>query len=94
LLEGLVEGAALAAIEGEHRGVGGDAGEGLGDDGLGDAFGGGLPRNVGDEGVEIATALGGAGRGGEEEERGQEEGEAEGEHGKVIPYEKHFILML
>ena len=69
LLEGLVEGAALAAVEGEHGGVLRDAGEGLGDHGLGDALGGGFTGDVGDEGVEIAAALGGEGGGGEEEKK-------------------------
>jgi hypothetical protein len=56
-----------------------DAGEGLGDHGLRDAFGRGLARDVGDEGVEVTAALGREGGGGEEEEEGKEE-EAEGGH--------------
>ena len=57
-LEGLAKGAALAAVEVQHRGIGRDAGECLVDHGARDAVGGGLARHRRDEGVEVAAALG------------------------------------
>ena len=64
LLERLVEGAALAPIEGEHRRILRDAGKGLTDHGLRDAGRCRLLRHRHHEGVEIAAAAGGVGRGG------------------------------
>ena len=58
-LEGLAEGAALAAVEGEHVRVDRDAGEGLVDHRAGDALRLRLARDLREEGVEIAAALGG-----------------------------------
>ena len=57
LLERLAEGAALAAIEGEHRGVGRDAGERLVDHRARDAGARRLASHGGQEAVEIAAAL-------------------------------------
>jgi hypothetical protein len=75
LLEALAEGAALAAVERQHRGVGGDAGERGRDHLAGDALGLRVARHRGEEGVEVAAALRGARgrRGGEQENEGGEE---------------------
>ena len=69
-------GAALAAVEIQHRRILRDAGERGADHALRDARGRGLRRDTSHEGVEIAAAAGGEGRGGEEE--GGENGRAQG----------------
>jgi hypothetical protein len=58
-LEGLAEGAALAAVEGQHVRVDRDAGEGLADHRAGDALRLRLARNLRQERLEVAAALGG-----------------------------------
>jgi len=65
LLEGLVEGVALAAVEIQHRRVLGDAGEGGAGHALRNAGSLRLGRHAGHEAVEVAAAAGGEGRGGE-----------------------------
>ena len=57
-LEALAEGAALAAVEGEHRGIGREPGEGLVDDLARHVGGLRLAPHLAEEGVEIAAALG------------------------------------
>src|SRR6266567_1829828 len=57
ILEAFAKSAALAAVEGEHRRIESDAGERVVDDGTRDAGGGGLARNLSDEGAEVPAAL-------------------------------------
>src|SRR5205823_6257759 len=64
LLERFVEGAALAAVEGQHRRILRDAGEGLADHRLRDAGRRRLLRHRRHERVEIAAAAGGVSGGG------------------------------
>ena len=73
-LEALAEGAALAAVERQHRRIRRDAGEGLSITRARDARGLRLARHRGEEGVEVAAALRRAGGRGEDEEE-QESGE-------------------
>jgi hypothetical protein len=58
LLESFPERAALAAVEGEHRGILGDAGKGLVDHRLRNASGLRFRRHALHEGVEVAAAAG------------------------------------
>ena len=87
-LEALAEGAALAAVERENVLVDGDAREGLVDHLPRDALRRRLARDRGDEGVEVAAALG-CERGGGENER-DENGSKPCEHsGLRIPRGDH-----
>src|SRR5690348_17124076 len=79
LLEGLVEGVALAAVEGEHAPIRGDAGKRLRDDGLRNAGGLRIGRDVRNEGVEVAAAAGGEHWSGERE-RTEQDREAKAIH--------------
>src|SRR6185312_15951187 len=67
LLERFVEGAALAPVESQHRGVLRDAGKRLADHRLRNAGRGRLLRHRGNEGVEIAAAAGGVSGGGDDD---------------------------
>lgn len=78
-LEGLAEGVALAPVEVHHHGVGREPREGLVDDALRHAGGRRLAAHGGDEGVEVAAALGRIGRGSERDEA-QESCEQAGRH--------------
>ena len=84
LLERLVEGAALAPVEGEHPPILLHPAERGGDHVRRYTRRPRIRRNPRNEAVEIAAAAGGVG-GGSEEERGEEDGEAEGEHCGPIP---------
>src|SRR3954453_23961181 len=64
LLERFVEGAALAAVEGQHRRILRHTRKRLADHGLRDAGSRRLLRHRRHEGVEVAAAAGGVGRGG------------------------------
>src|SRR5215203_1460671 len=66
LLERFVEGAALTAVEGEHRRILRHARKRLADHGLRDAGSRRLLRHRRHEGVEIAAAAGGVGGGGDD----------------------------
>ena len=73
-LEALAERAALAAVEGQHGGIDRDTGESLVDDAARNAGCLRLAPHGGKEGLEIAVALGGESRAGEEE-RGKNQSE-------------------
>jgi len=75
LLEGLVEGAALAAVEGEHRLILGDAAERLRDHARRNAGALRFARKIINEAVEITAALGGGSGGGGKGNGGERSGE-------------------
>ena len=87
LLEGLAEGAALAAVEIHHGLIELHAAERLRDHGLRDAGRCGFTRDLGDEGVEIAAAARGvSGDCGEKGKQGEQKGEPARGHELVLKY--------
>src|SRR6187431_1009280 len=83
LLERFVEGAALAPVEGQHRRVLGHARKRLADHRLRDAGRLSLLRHRRHEGVEIAAAAGGVGRGGDDD-RAEENGPTKYAHANPL----------